>query len=504
MQSIRRRLTVSYALALTATIGVFGAALYWDRSQAAGRDAEERLEARLEFEGKFALSGLQQQARFYSRLVRVLPAVGTAADTTYDLLPEIQGFFRGMGDDYLFVVDRVGRFIYVSTSANNLEPTALRKVRDLMVRVPVDTAQGRIRLTPEGDLFRYYLTPVTAAGNDVSALLVAAQPGNELFYGPKELLLAMLLVAPLILYASIALGYWLAGRALTPMDVMIGELEAVRDGRSLHRRLAVPAGQDELARLAQNMNAMLDRVEQSFVALRRFTADASHELKTPLMVLRAGVERSLTDPNTPTEVVAALDETLRQINQMSELVTNLLTLARADEGRASLVRKMGDLRALVEDVGETAEILGDVGGVTVSLELPPEPVVVPMDATRIRQLLLNLVTNAVKYTAPGGTVTLRLAEVADSAEIVVQDTGIGIAPGDLEHVFERFWRADPVRSRTGDRPGTGLGLAIVKWIAEAHGGTVGVQSRPGRGSSFRVTLPRLDQEPPSAVREDDQ
>jgi two-component system OmpR family sensor kinase len=501
VQSIRRRLTVSYALALTATIGVFGAALYWDRRQAAVREGEQRLQARLEFEGKFAVSGLQQQARFVDRLVRAVPAVGSAADTTYDLLPEIQGYFKGMGDDYLFVADRVGRLIFVSASANDLEPEQLSRVRDLLIRNPIKEGAGRIRLSAQGEPFRYYLAPVAVAGNDIRAVLVAAQPEGELTYGPTELLLAMIIVAPLILFASIGLGYWLAGRALLPMDTMIGELEAVRDGRSLHRRIAVPGGQDELTRLAQNLNKMLDRVEQSFVALRRFTADASHELKTPLMVLRAGVERSLTDPRTPSGLVASLDETLRQINSMSDLVTNLLTLARADEGRASLVLVQADLRGLVLEAAETAEILGEQQGVAVEVAVPDEAVAVPLDPPRVRQLLLNLVTNAIKYTPSGGKVALRLTTTPTAAVLAVQDTGIGIAPGDLEYVFERFWRADPARSRTGDRPGTGLGLAICKWIAEAHGGTIQVQSRPGRGSTFQVTFP-VAEPPPVALQDD--
>ncbi len=501
MQSIRRRLTISYALALAVTIGVFGAALYFGRREAVGREREARLEARLEFEANFALSGLQRQARFFPRLVRAIPSVGSRADTTFDLLPEISGYFQGMGEDYLFVADRVGRLIFVSSSANELEASALSDVRDILVRVPIVARAGRIQLTPDGEPFRYYLAPVRGAGRDISALLVASRPRDEAVYGPTELLLAMLIVAPLIFFASIMLGYWLAGRALQPVDSMIAELEAVRDGRSLHRRLAAPPGQDELARLAQNLNAMLARVEQSFVALRRFTADASHELKTPLMVLRAGVERSLTDPQTPTEIAAALDETLRLINQMSDLVTNLLTLARADEGLASLVLRPGDLRELVAEAGETAEMIGEAQGVRVAIDIPDSAVTVAMDPDRIRQLLLNLVTNAVKYTPGEGSVVIRLADQPEAAVLTVQDSGIGIAPGDLEHVFERFWRADPARSRSGDRPGTGLGLAIAKWIAEAHGGTIQVQSRAGRGSSFMVTFPKAAASEPSPLVE---
>lgn len=488
MQTIRRRLTVSYAFALTATMAVFGAALYWDRRQSDILEREAQLEERLRAEANVAVIGLQQQARFIPRLVEGIPTLGVVGDTTWVLGPEIRGYLDGIGRDYLLVIDQAGRVIFRSQRAADLDPDALARLRALLVRVPMTPGPGRVRFGDDGEAFRYFLAPVDA-GRDVRALLVAARPDAE-GAAPTQLLLSMILVAPLILVASTLLGYWLAGRSLRQVDTMIEELGAVQDGRSLHRRLAVPAGQDELSRLAQTLNAMLGRVEQSFVALRRFTADASHELKTPLMVLRAGVERSLTNPRTPPEIVPALDETLRQINQMTELVTNLLMLARADEGRASLMLNDQDLRALLVEVGETAEILGEEQGLTVTLALPPGPVQLLLDPTRVRQLLMNLVTNAIKYTPAGGSVEVRLSETDATATVAVQDTGIGIAPGDLENVFERFWRADLARTRTGERPGTGLGLAIARWIVQAHGGTITAQSRPGRGSTFTVTFPK--------------
>ena len=135
-------------------------------------------------------------------------------------------------------------------------------------------------------------------------------------------------------------------------------------------------------------------------------------------------------------------------------------------------------------------MLGESAGITVTSRIPGTPVRVAVDRHRIREMLLNLVTNAIKYTPRGGQVALRLTEENGEAVITVRDSGIGIAPGDLPHIFERFWRADPARSRTGDRPGVGLGLAITKWIAEAHGGSITVQSRPGRGSVFTVRLPK--------------
>src|SRR5207244_2490960 len=214
----------------------------------------------------------------------------------------------------------------------------------------------------------------------------------------------------------------------------------------------------------------------------------------PLTVLRAGVERAITTPNMPQDTLAALDETLQEIKRMTELVDALLTLARADEGTAPLHRASVDLRTIVEEARETGELLAEQAGVKMDVTTPPDPVIVPVDASRIRQLILNLLTNAVKYTPAGGRVRMQLVHADGRVTLTVADTGIGIAPGDLPHIFDRFWRADSARTRTGERSGAGLGLAICKWIAEAHGGRIDVVSRPGRGTTFTVTLPR---EPPA-------
>ena len=336
---------------------------------------------------------------------------------------------------------------------------------------------------------RFLAMRVQAAGPEIGGLLVAT-PTREVGFGPAQLLQSMLLIAPVILIGAALVGYWIAGTTLRPVQGIMDEVDAISDGRSLHRRLAVPRSGDEMARLALTVNGMLARLEKSFASLHRFTADASHELKTPLMVLRAGVERALVHPGTPGEILQSLDETLAQINQMTEMVESLLTLARADEGRAPLAVEESDLRDLLSDVTETAGMLGESTGITVSSEMPSQPVRLPVDRHRIQEMLLNLVTNAIKYTPPGGTVHLGLADQDGVVSFTVRDSGVGIAPGDLPHIFDRFWRADPARSRTGQHPGTGLGLAITKWIAEAHGGSITVQSRPGRGTRFTVSLPK--------------
>jgi two-component system OmpR family sensor kinase len=481
MQSIRFRLAVYYALALTATMAAFGAAVYWERTATAPGEAELRVDAELKNESDFAVRVLTQQAKAPNRVA------APGADSGRTIIDDVKPYFEPMAD-YLFLADQSGAFLYLSPSATTLPNETVQAVLALNRRRPPPFGSDSLTAGKDEAPLRYSLAQVNGVPG-VGAVLIAARLQLDTS-GVREILLSMLMMAPLILVASASLGYWLAGRSLRPVEVMIEELGAIQDGTSLNRRLAVPPGADELSRLAQRLNDMLGRVERSFVALRRFTADASHELKTPLMVLRAGVERSLTHPQTPGEIVPTLDETLRQINQMSELVINLLTLARADEGRASLALISTDLRSLVAEAAETAEILGEERQVAVHIELPPNPVALAVDPGRIRQLLMNLVTNAVKYTPPGGTITVRLVDGAETVTLSVQDTGIGIAPGDLPNVFERFWRADLARSRTGEHPGTGLGLAISKWIAEAHGGTLSAQSRPGRGSTFTAVFPK--------------
>jgi signal transduction histidine kinase len=269
---------------------------------------------------------------------------------------------------------------------------------------------------------------------------------------------------------------------------MINEVEAITDGRSLHRRLAVETTGDELARLGATLNAMIARLETSFSALRRFTADASHELKTPLTVLRADVERAMHSVPASNDQLVALEEALQETTRMADLVDSLLTLARADEGRFDLHREPFALEPLVHEVFETAVILGEDAGLVVRLSAVEDATILG-DRVRLRQLFLNLVTNAIKYTSRGGTVEVTAKRRDGEVQFAVRDTGIGISAADLPYIFERFWRADRARSRLSERGGFGLGLAISQWIAQAHGGTLTVQSRLHRGSTFTVSLP---------------
>jgi two-component system, OmpR family, sensor kinase len=307
-------------------------------------------------------------------------------------------------------------------------------------------------------------------------------------FTPRELISTMLIVTPFLLGVSLTFAWVIAGRSFRPIDRMVDQVEAISDGRSLHRRLNIGAAGQELARLAGTLNEMIERLETSFGALRRFTADASHELKTPLAVMRADVERAMSGNATETEQAIALEEALQQVTRMADLVDSLLTLARADEGRFDLFREPVQMAPLVRETVETARLLGEDADLTIDAPIIEDADVLG-DLTRLRQLMLNLVTNAIKYTPRGGRVTITLARGEEVVTLTVEDTGIGIAAADLPYVFERFWRADRVRSRASERGGFGLGLAICQWIAQAHGGQLSVVSRLGRGSTFTVTLP---------------
>jgi len=488
MRTIRGRLAASYAVALAGTMFVFGLVIYLVQR----RENLGELDDRARLEANLIAATLSEAYRARGELVVTDRRTGRPV-----LASEVSPFLEGI-PGYVVLVGPDGDVLHLSADARAVQYAQLLLLLNPVFRADSTAEFGTADLGAPAGLVRYYARPVTGAGEQIAAVLSGVSTAG-IVLAPRHLVYVMLAVAPLILLASTLIGYLLAARTLKPVDGIVDEVEAISDGRSLHKRLAAPETGDELARLSRTLNAMLARLERSFQALRRFTADASHELKTPLTVLRSGIERAITHPRVTPEVMEVLDETLAEVNRMAETVDALLMLARADEGRAPLHLETIDLRELLGEVSETASLLGEQAAVDVTVDMPDHPVMLGADRNRMRQLLMNLLTNAIKYTPAGGTVAIESAVREHEVVISVRDTGIGIGPGDLPHIFDRFWRADPARSRTGERSGVGLGLAISKWIVEAHGGTITAESRLGRGSTFVVTLPL---EPPSAAEAD--
>jgi heavy metal sensor kinase len=291
---------------------------------------------------------------------------------------------------------------------------------------------------------------------------------------------------PLLVVLATLLGYWLSGISLAPVDRIIRSAEQIGVD-NLSRRLEVPEPRDELRRLTETLNAMLSRIETSFRRIAQFTADASHDLRTPVAVIRATSEIVLRKPRTLPEYREALSRILQTSVETSEMLENLLTLARADAGASGLEMHTLDLNDHVRKAQQHGEILAAAKSLSFTSQIPEARVLVRADAIAVDRLLSILVDNAVKYTPTGGRCEISLRESEDQAHIAVRDSGLGIDACELESIFERFHRADKARSR--ETPGAGLGLAIARWIANTHGGTITAESKVGAGSVFHVRLP---------------
>lgn len=289
----------------------------------------------------------------------------------------------------------------------------------------------------------------------------------------------------LVLALPGVLAYWLARKALAPIDRLRRSADAITADR-LDQRLVVPNPHDELGLLAQTINAMIARLERSFAEVRRFTADASHELRTPLTALRSEVEVALRKQLSAPEHQQLLGSILEELGRMSRLTDQLLTLSRRDAGVEHFASTPLDLHALVAGVVDAMQPLAESKGLWLRLQ-GEASVQVLGDEGRLRQVFINLLDNALKYTPEGGTVTVRLGKRDLSATVAVEDTGIGIPPEHLPHVFDRFYRVDKARSR--EEGGTGLGLSIAQSIVKTHGGTIEIASFPSKGTVCTVRLP---------------
>jgi two-component system, OmpR family, sensor kinase len=288
-----------------------------------------------------------------------------------------------------------------------------------------------------------------------------------------------------------ALGWSMAKRAMHRIDVITDAAGGIVSRDDLKTRLPYDGPMDEIGRLTNVFNAMMDRIQHMFGVQQRFVADVSHELRTPLTAVRGHLDlirRYGMDPES-------MDALESEVVRMNRLVNDLLMLARADYGGISLEKREMDLDELVSEVYRDARVLAK--GRDIKLTVADyEPVRVNGDADRLKQALLNLVGNAIKFTPDGGTITLNLRRTDSDAIVEVVDTGVGISHEDQKRVFDRFFQSDESRARglsgTPGNDGVGLGLSIAKWITEAHAGTISVTSAPGEGSTFSIRIPHVE------------
>ncbi|MDQ6672376.1 MAG: ATP-binding protein, partial [Chloroflexota bacterium] len=335
----------------------------------------------------------------------------------------------------------------------------------------------------DGTQWRVLTTPVTENGLSTGILQVG-RPVAEVNAALRQLGLLLAVTVPVTLLVASAGGLFLADRALDPID-RITRAAASIGPDDLTRRLNFRGSRDEIGRLAATFDRMLDRLERSFRRQRQFTADASHELRTPLTMLASQIDVALDQDRTPADYQELLRSLREDAQRMTQLVSELLTLARADAGQQLLTREQLDVGELAHTVVQSMQPLAAERRLHLIEYVHPQ-VTVSGDQMRLTQLLINLVENALRHTPPEGRVVVSVTQRAGHAELRVQDTGVGISAEHLPHLFERFYRADPSRARVDG--GVGLGLAIGQWIAEAHGGLIAVESELGRGSTFIVEL----------------
>jgi heavy metal sensor kinase len=304
----------------------------------------------------------------------------------------------------------------------------------------------------------------------------------------KGTLWVLIAASPLVFAGTAYAGYKMVGRTLDPVTKMAHRAEQINSER-LNERLPVETPGDELGQLATVFNAMLSRIEQSFEQLRRFTADASHELRTPLAAIRSVGEVRLQDGATAEEYRDAIGSMLEEVNRLTGVVEKLLTLSRADAGQIQMQVSVFPLKALVREAASLLEVLIDEKRLTFQLT-GDETIGAEADRLYVRQAVVNILHNAVKFTPAGGKICARIACDGHSrAELAISDTGPGIAPEHAARVFDRFYRVD--ESRAGSDKGGGLGLSIARWAVEANNGEIGVSSSAGSGSTFWIRLPAV-------------
>jgi two-component system, OmpR family, sensor kinase len=454
---VRTRLTAWYAALLAVIVVALGAFLVLqlrsDLQEAVDRDVREAADM---IAHGYAADGTGE---FLEVAEKVLPRGGSAAQ----------------------VLDPDGRLLlsYGDEVATASMASAGARADALSGRPRLLT----VRLGDGGQRFRAMVLSVRRLGD--RRVVVVAESLENVERSVNRVLVLLLLAGPAALAAIALGGWWLARKALLPVERMTSQAEEIGIER-LHDRVAVPRARDEIGHLAETLNAMLDRLEHGIKDKHRLIADASHELRMPLAVMRAELDVSLRTAELSADAREVLESVREEVGRMSRTVDNLLTLAQVDEGRLGLLTQRVELSDAIEAAVRPLRPLA--AAKSLRLDVDAEACQAQADPQRLHQALTNLIENAIKYAHAGGRVSIDAWCRSDEVGVTVSDDGPGIPAEARTHVFERFYRVDSARSR--EDGGSGLGLAICHEIASAHGGRVWVDSDEDRGSAFSLALPR--------------
>lgn len=453
--SISLRLTLWFGAVFFFASVLFGTAMWFSLKQTLEGERRQTLERRLD------------------RLQDLLNANPAASGG--DRLQDFRDFAHATGNGLMEVFDARWQRVYPSPSnaaARFPWPEAHRVLSQRFDRVEVSDQP--------------YLTiarPYNLRGHPVVLVAAAPESGNLLVL--KHFRASVFASFPLLLVVACAGGYWISRRALQPVDRITAAARSIGI-RNLSERIPVVQSGDELQRLAETSNEMLNRLDAAVKRLKQFTADASHELRAPLSLARTVAEVALRNPRVDAQSREALQEIVDETAKATSLLEQMLLLARADSETCCVEMEPVNLAAIVRETSAAATRVADEKGLTLALSCSaPDSLEVLGNLAHLRRLVWILVDNALKYTTAPGRIDIALVASADSATLQVTDTGIGIAPKDLPHIFDRFYRADSSRSHV---EGSGLGLAIASWIADIHRSRITVSSALTLGSTFSVSF----------------
>ena len=458
-RSIRFRLTAWYLAMVAIGLGIFGIGSWFAMRVSAFDTIDEELQDRIGGVEKFMQ--LQIEA--------LTPA-------------EIRDEFRehsvlGPGGDLFQVCNEKGEWLYRSAVLENSQ---------VPIRLPNQLGTQRIfeNLDVQDTPVRFETARVVVNGRPYTVQVAA--PLREFNDALERFRMILWLSAPALLFGAGVGGYLISRRALKPVDQITAAAESISI-RNLSERLDVPKSSDELQRLSETLNRMLARLDASVQRMSQFTADASHELRAPVSVIRTTAELAVQGGRTDSEYREDMAQILAEAERTSRLIDSLLLLARADAGQSGLQLELTDLCASVRQVVQPGRSMAAEKHIDFVSNVSADAVLVRGDGEALRRLFFILLDNAIKYTPSGGRVEVQVETLGGQAAVRVIDSGVGISEADVPRIFDRFWRADKVRSR--GEGGAGLGLSIARWIVDQHHGSIDVSSRPQRGSAFTVRIP---------------
>jgi heavy metal sensor kinase len=455
-RSIRLRLTLWYVLLLAIILAGFSAGIYLT--------LQHNLYANLD-------NSLETRANDLLPLVNYEGTSPTLSQSVSTNSPDL-------GEQFVRVYDSAGRLTFDNSGEAGVVPVDKDAVQTGLAGATITRS-----ISVAADAFHIRIAPIEQNGRVTGALEVG-RSAEDVSDALRSLLLILGIAYPVTLAIAGFGGAFLASRALSPVD-KVTRLARRISAEDLGQRLNLRLPDDEVGRLARTFDEMITRLDDAFRRQRQFTADSSHELRTPLTAIKGQVEVALTRPRGPAAYRDVLQAVNEEVDRLIRLVGSLLTLARADAGQIPIALEAINLPDLVAAAIE--QVRGSAAQRNVDLEAAPgPPTTLHGDEDLLLQLLLNLLDNAIKCTPPGGRVTAGWGKNDTQVELWVRDTGVGIAPEHMPHIFDRFYRVDKARSRA--EGGAGLGLSICRWIAEAHGGSISVESGPGQGSTFTVRL----------------